>query len=140
MVAIAGIGSWVEEARILVLHKLGYIDADRIKSNKEWYKVSIEWHKLSQDMVGDQTLQSNFDKAISELLGLKSFEWTKISRDFYHKQRHTTVHKRPSADDAVKLVARLPNPFSNDQYKGIFQKLIEHVAKQVDATEEYVCA
>ena len=39
MVAIAGIGSWVEEARILVLHKLGYIDADRIKSNKEWYKV-----------------------------------------------------------------------------------------------------
>eukprot|EP00731_Ephydatia_muelleri_P031219 Em0022g733a len=132
-VAIAGIGSWVEEARILVLHKLGYTNADRRTLSQEWYK-------LSKDKERDKTLQTNFDKAISELFGLKSFEWTKISRDFYQKQRHTTVHERPSAEDAVKLVARLPNPFSNDQYKGIFQKLIEHVAKQVDATEEDVCA
>lgn len=80
------------------------------------------------------------NKAIRELFDLKSFEWTKISRDFYQKKRHKTVHERPSAEEALQLVARLPSPFSNDQYKGIFQKLIDHVAKQVDTTDKDVCA
>lgn len=131
--AVAAIGSWVEKARLLVLHKLGYPKADR-------KTLSTDWHHLIQDKKEDKDLDSSFKGVILQLFNLKSFEWGKISRDFYNDTRHTTVHKRPPAEKALMLVAQLPSPFNNRQFKELFEKLITSVDKQVDNTEEDVCA
>ena len=131
--AIAAIGSWVEEARILVLQNLGYTNISR-------QTLSTNWHKFSELKSKDGTLASSFHKVINDLFGLKSFEWTKISIDFYSKKRNGTVHERPPAEKALTLLPLLPDPFNNVKNKELFKKLIEKVAKQIANTEEDVCA
>ena len=130
--AIAGVCSWIEEARILVLHKLGNDGADYIT-------LATEWHRLSKRKLCDEDLQKDFDSVIEELFDLNPDEWRKVSYDFYHKQKQSIVHERPPAEEVLEHLALLPQPFSNEEYKTIFWKLIQRVAEQVQ-TAEQVCA
>ena len=130
--AMSGIGSWVEEARILVLHRLGNTDVDH-KTQPQ------EWHKLSESLKSCEEKKQLFNTVVKELFGLRSYEWTKISSYFY-QQRNITVHHHPPKEEAIELLKKLPPPFSNQEYKSLFEKLIDNVARLVDATEDDTCA
>ena len=130
--AIAGVCSWIVEARILVLHKLGYADADYVT-------LSTEWRTLSKRKQSDEDFGKKFDHVIGEFFDLKPDEWRKVSYDFYHKQL-VIIDERPPAEEVLgHHLALLPQPFNNEEYKEIFTKLIERVAERVQ-TAEQVCA
>lgn len=126
--AIAGVCSWIVEARILVLHELGYDDADYVT-------LPAEWHALSKRKQSDQDFGKKFDRVIGEFFDLKPDEWRKVSYDFYHKQL-VIIDERPPAEEVLEHhLALLPQPFNNEEYKEIFTKLIERVAERVHTAE-----
>ena len=131
---ITGVCMWIEEARLIILHKLGYQDADH-------FSLAKAWHTLSKRKQNDERFQKDFDHAVEQSFELSADEWRKVSYEFYHKQRHacTLIQARPSADEVLKSLSLLPSPYNSDEYKGIFGKLIPYVAEQVQIAEQ-ICA
>ena len=130
--AIAGVCSWIVEARILVLHALGFADADYVT-------LPTEWCTLSKRKQNDEDFGKKFDSVIGEFFDLKPDEWRKVSYDFYHKQQLGIVYERPPAEEVLDHhLALLPQPFNSEEYKDIFTKLIQRVAERVQIAEQ-VC-
>ena len=131
--AIAGVCSWIKEARLLVLHRLGYTDADHTT-------LSSDWLELSKRKQNDVIFEKDFDCVVQHLFGLRPDEWKVISYEFYHIQhRGVFIHERPPVKQVLQCLTLLPAPFCNDEDVCVFQKLIQHAAQHVQ-TAEQVCA
>ena len=131
--AIAGVCSWIVEARNLVLHALGFADADYVT-------LPTEWCTLSKRKQSEEDFGKKFDCVIGEFFDLKPDEWRKVSYDFYHKQQLVIIYGRPPAEKVLDHhLALLPQPFNSEEYKDIFTKLIQRVAERVQ-TAEQICA
>tara|TARA_R110002050_G_scaffold209432_1_gene345478 strand:+ start:1106 stop:1552 length:447 start_codon:yes stop_codon:yes gene_type:complete len=98
MKVLAGIGSWVEQARVLVLKEFG-LHVDRIS-------MSQAWRDLLQREGEVKVL-----KRISHLFGMNKEEWLLVSKQFHSQSRSSMFHCCPPYDEALKLLDHLPQQY-----------------------------